>query len=678
MPDSPLQFQGECYNRIYLSDAELNAVTKEAEVLKKNLDQLLEQKLLYSVPVWTHQKDILTKLLTSFPNIQFVSLVGVDLRGNNTDEKIPISILLEDVDEFLQLGVQTDGSSVMLHEIATLNNAKVDLIPDLEVNWYVDYNMDHFHPESGLPVGTLRIPAFLEHDGRYVGSRGVLKRLEVYMEKEVMALFSQYPKMIKEFGIESVDMIKGVKLTAATELEFWVRTPQDKADEEKLSTSQTLKEQYWKRTKGSVRSALEESIMMLGYYGLEPEMGHKEVGGVTAKISNTGKLNHVMEQLEIDWKYNTPMETADNEAFVREIVEEVFEKHGLEVTFQAKPIEGVAGCGKHTHMGIAVILDSGKMVNLMTALQQDDYMSSVGWGCLMGLLKNYEAINPFITSSNDAFNRLKPGFEAPVCVVGSVGHTPENPSRNRTVLVGLVRDLNNPLATRFELRAPNPMSNTYLYVAAAYQMMLDGIKAAAKEGLASKELEKEFSKPAGEDKFYLAKDRLYRSEHDVFDDYTEEERNALFGRPPATVWENISNFNSNPEKREILFNGGVFTEAIVHSYELATLDQWLMEISGRLLLQYMKLVRNTRKLHGIDYVTDLDVVNWEKINAIRYDLMKDSLEKKSYLTQMREAIAENDYEKVSGLQLLVSDKVATLKQMYLKYRRNLLEEVNGN
>lgn len=645
--------------------------------MEKNVETLLSKKMLYSVPVWAHDKDVLTQLLQKFTNIQFVSLVGVDLRGNNTDEKIPIAIMLGDMDQFLNLGVQTDGSSVMLHEIATLNNAKVDLIPDLDVCWYVDYNRDHTQEDSGLPVGTLRIPAFLQHNGTYVGSRGVLRRMEDYLNRQLMDVLSQNPHLVEEYGISSVDEIEKVSLTAATEMEFWVKTPQDKADEEKLTASQTLKEQYWKRTKGSVRTALEESILMLEYYGLEPEMGHKEVGGVTAKISNTGKLNHVMEQLEIDWKYNTPMETADNEAFVRDIIEEVFEHHGLEVTFRAKPIEGVAGCGKHTHMGIAVVLKNGKRVNVMASGKSDEFMSVAGWGCLMGLLENYEAINPFITSSNDAFNRLKPGFEAPVCIVASVGHTPEIPSRNRTVLVGLVRDMKNPLATRFELRAPNPMSNTYLYVAASYQMMLDGLTAAAKSGMNSKQLEMEFSKGAGEEKFYLAKDRMFRSEHDVFDDYTEEERNNLFGKPPATVWENVRNFNKAVDKRSKLFGGNVFTEAIVRSYELATLDQWVMEISGRLLPQYMKLVRNTKKQHGFDYVTDLDVVNWEKINAIRYDLMKDSLEKKSYITQTREAIIEQDYEKVSGLQLLIADKVASLKELYLKYRRNLLEETNG-
>ena len=64
-------------------------------------------------------------------------------------------------------------------------------------------------------------------------------------------------------------------------------------------------------------------------------------------------------------------------------------------------------------------------------------------------LKNYEVINPFVSATNDSLNRLKPGFEAPVCIVTSLGHKPEVPSRNRTILAGLIRDVNNPKATRF-------------------------------------------------------------------------------------------------------------------------------------------------------------------------------------------------------------------------------------
>ena len=53
---------------------------------------------------------------------------------------------------------------MVLHGIATLNNAKVDLILDPSVNWFVDYNYEHICKDTGLPIGTLRIPAYLVHD----------------------------------------------------------------------------------------------------------------------------------------------------------------------------------------------------------------------------------------------------------------------------------------------------------------------------------------------------------------------------------------------------------------------------------------------------------------------------------------------------------------------------------
>ena len=44
------------------------------------------------------------------------------------------------------------------------------------------------------------------------------------------------------------------------------------------------------------------------------EMGHKEVGGVKAKLDEFGHEAVVLEQLEIDWKFcNNPLQTADNE-----------------------------------------------------------------------------------------------------------------------------------------------------------------------------------------------------------------------------------------------------------------------------------------------------------------------------------------------------------------------------
>lgn len=86
-------------------------------------------------------------------------------------------------------------------------------------------------------------------------------------------------------------------------------------------------------------------------YGLEPEMGHKEVG-MKEHMDASGNMNHVCEQIEIDWKFANAVQAADNELFVRTLVKEVFHANGLEVNFKAKPMIGLAGNGEHTHIGM--------------------------------------------------------------------------------------------------------------------------------------------------------------------------------------------------------------------------------------------------------------------------------------------------------------------------------------
>ena len=334
--------------------------------------------------------------------------MGIDLGGQATDEKIPVKHFIENIDDYLKSGIQTDGSSVVLEGIATLNNARLDMVTDMDVNWFIDYNLEHVD-NDGLPVGTLRIPSFLIHNGKKVCSRSVLYRSRDNFKKKLLEIFKKNPKLLKNIGVKSTHDIEEVLLTSATELEMWVRTPDDNGNIKKLETSQMLKEQYWKRTQGTVRTAMEESIELLELYGLEPEMGHKEVGGVKSKIDTDGNTNYVMEQLEIDWKYSTVMQTADNEIIARDLVKDVFRNHGLDVTFLAKPLEDVAGNGEHTHVGVALKLKNGEVKNAFSPMDlSQDYLSEVGYGALMGILKNYQVLNLFTASSNDAFNRLKP------------------------------------------------------------------------------------------------------------------------------------------------------------------------------------------------------------------------------------------------------------------------------
>ena len=266
--------------------------------------------LLYVIPANSKKEDIIATL-KQHPEIKFVSLVGIDLAGNDTDEKIPMRVFLEDIDSFYNgSAVQTDGSSVVLTGIATLNNAKVDMPIDPTVNWFVDYNIESYDDELGKPVGTLRIPAALIHDGKAVDSRSILANTLTYVKQGLLDLFKNNAKISGLEHINGAD-VKDIVFTSATELEFWVKTPLSEADIPEMSASQVMQEQYWQRTRGAVRTALEQCMLALEAYGLSPEMGHKEVGGMKGHMDTDGNMTHVCEQVEIDWKFADALQAAE-------------------------------------------------------------------------------------------------------------------------------------------------------------------------------------------------------------------------------------------------------------------------------------------------------------------------------------------------------------------------------
>lgn len=625
--------------------------------------------MIYVIPANTDKNEV-RKILTAHPEIRFVSLMGVDMAGNDTDEKIPMHIFLDDMDDFYAgRAVQTDGSSVSLTGIVTINNAKVDMPIDPSVNWFVDYNMENYDEETGHPIGTLRIPAFLIHNGKRVDSRSVLADTLLHVKDEILELCRTHSKIS---GLESIngEDVVDIEFTSATELEFWVKTPLEEASIEEMSASQVMQEQYWERTHGAVRTALENCIMELDKYGLNVEMGHKEVGGLKAQMDESGRMTHVCEQIEIDWKFSNALQAADNELFVRTVVRETFRGIGLEVNFKAKPMIGLAGNGEHTHIGMAAVTKDGKRHNLFSADEpKKDFMSAIGYGAMMGLLKNYEVINPFVSATNDAFNRLKPGFEAPICVVTSLGHTPEVPSRNRTILTGLIRDIKNPYATRFELRACNPYTNTYLALAAIYSAVLDGVSCAVNH--TTDELLNELSKKAGDEGFYLEKGRAYRSEEDVFEFYSAEERDRLFGHPPATVWENMENFAKNPDKKQVLMRGGALNETIINAFSSGALLRWKTELIARIIPANRDIVRKCKEITS-DLTTDQDAYMWNKISALRAHLAKDGIDEKSLFTRLKTALTEGDYETASKLQIEMYEKMEELKALYDLYAKNMI------
>lgn len=624
--------------------------------------------MLYYIEAFKYDKHELIELIKSESQIKFVSLSAVNLGNNHTDEKIVISELTENYDAFMKSGIQTDGSSVFLPLIADINHAQVSLIPDKSVKWFIDYNYEHLDAETGRPIGTLVIPSFIEHCGRMVCSRSILKRTRDFFESELVRLFNENENLRSSIDLLPGRRIKKATITAATELEFWVNTPENRPDRRSILTSQQLKEQYWKRTIGKVRTALEKSILSLADFGLRPEMGHKEVGGATAKLKGSGDYDYVYEQLELDWKYDSVIQTADNEMFARDIVKDVFEREGLHVSFKAKPIEGAAGNGEHHHIGVLLEDEDGIKINAFhPSNPKEDYLSSAGYAALMGLLKNYEIVSPFVSSSNNAFRRLVAGYEAPVSVVSSLGHGPLTPSRNRSMLVDLIRDPENPYACRFELRAPNPLSNSFLLLSASLLTMLDGIKYACNEDRSQAELRKELMKKQGEEALYLLKEREYISDKDIFEYYTEEERTALYGRHPKSVYENLKIFNENEEKWPILMMGGCFDEILIESYKATIFSQWINELEHRLIKRLKLSLKTMVKKHKEDGELTMNCRKaWNEVGRIKELLLSDE-GGMALITQIEEAIGLKDYERVNDLQLEIAKLRGEIEDAYSTY-----------
>ena len=634
-------------------------------------------RMLFTLTPEEHDEETVINKLSAHPEVRFVSFTGVDMGGHNTDEKIPVSEFCSKITSMLEDGVQTDGSSVALPTIADLSNARVDIVPDHDVNWYVEYNFGNIDYETGLPTGTLRIPSFLRHNGdRMVGSRVFLRDAVERFSSGLKDLLKDNSYVFEHIdGKLSYNKIDEIVLTNATELEFWVKTPDDRADRDQLSIAQELKEQYWQRVSGPVATALEQLLEILGHYDFGVEMGHKEVGGVKAKMGNSGNFDHIMEQLEVDWKYASPMQAADNESQIKHIVRDVFRMNNLEVTFAAKPIVGVAGSGEHTHFGVSARLKDGSMVNLFEpAMREDDFMSPPGYGAMMGILKNYEKLYPIVAPDHDSFQRLKPGYEAPVCTVTSLGMDHSTPSRNRTVLIGLVRDFKNPLSTRFEFRSPNPHTNTYLIIGATYMSMLDGIRAALEAGKTPAELEASISKSYGSEDFYLEKDREYRSERNIYSDYSAEEREKLFGKAPANVWQSFLAWGDgelDPKTVEVITGGDETAINILRSYREQMILKWSMEYHDRYIPNSIELLRDCVRVHE-DESNNYDTNNWQRVSELKSLIGHEENDRASLLMQARLAIEAKDYTELSRLELEIEEKLEELRALYDKYLRNML------
>jgi len=210
-------------------------------------------------------------------------------------------------------------------------------------------------------------------------------------------------------------------------------------------------------------------------------------------------------------------------------------------------------------------------------------------------------------------------------------------------------------------------------IGAAYMTMLDGIRAVLEAGKTSSDLEKSISKKYGEEDFYLEKNREYRSERNIYTDYSPEEREKLFGKAPANVWQSFAMWGDSgidADKTEVITGGDETAAMILRSYREQMIYKWTMEYHDRYIPNTMDFLRDCVRLHDDDS-NEYDAKNWEEISRLKSLLGREEKGRASLLMKARIAIDEENYSELSKYELEIEEKLDELRAVYDRYRRNI-------
>ncbi len=373
-------------------------------------------------------------------DIKFVDIRFTDLPGVQQHFNVPAKSV--DADFFVN-GQLFDGSSI--RGFAGISDSDMQLIPDVTTG-FIDpfrlektlaFNFSIINPRTGEPY--------------HRDPRGVAERAEAYLESTGIADTAFFAPEAEFFIFEDVryeSKPQGAFYSIDSDEAPWNTGRKEEGGNQGYKTP--FKGGYFPVAPTDKQADLRDAICVeLDKAGLEVERSHHEVGAAG--------------QAEINYKFNTMVHSADELMLFKYIVKNVADAWGKSATFMPKPVFGDNGSGMHVHQslwanGEPLFYDEKGYAGL----------SDTARWYIGGLLKHADAVLAFTNPTLNSYNRLVPGFEAPVSLAYS--------QQNRSAAIRIPASGPNPKATRIEFRTPDPSGNPYLAFSAMMMAGLDGVR----------------------------------------------------------------------------------------------------------------------------------------------------------------------------------------------------------
>ncbi len=232
---------------------------------------------------------------------------------------------------------------------------------------------------------------------------------------------------------------KGYECKIGTECEFYLFQKDEKGNPTRIPHDNAGYCDLAPRDRGE--NVRRDICLTLEQMGINPEASHHETGP---------------GQNEVDFKYSSVLNAADNLATFKTVVKTIADRDGLFASFLAKPLSDKAGSGLHINISLH---KNGK--NLFT----DNKIPADAQSFIAGILYRIREITAFTNPLPNSYDRFG-SYEAPHYVSWS--------RQNRSQLIRIPAAAGE--QSRIEVRSPDPSCNQYLALALILAAGFEGIE----------------------------------------------------------------------------------------------------------------------------------------------------------------------------------------------------------